>query len=460
MNITLLVTPTWAALDTAAPGQLRSAHERESMKSINPDQLTPGQEIAAVRGALAGDGAARDIVFEGGQVAPAAGTVSAERAATTATTDAPGAVLDGTGWVALPPFADLHAHLDKAYTWDAAGRPEGSLADAVACWQDFGASLSYERLKANARRQVLAALGAGVTAIRSHVNYHEGGDPLRGIRALIELREEFRGLVDLQVVAMHGHDRDEGLIRDGIALGVDLVGGVPHLTPDPRAELERTVRLAEWAGIGVDLHTDETLDPRSTDLLDLAQRTADWPAHMTRSAGHCVSLAMLEPSRLSHILRVTADAGVSIVTNPLTNLYLQGWQHPVAMPRAIPPLREILDAGVVLAAGGDNVQDPFNPLGNADMVHVAAELVLAGHLTPAQAWDVAASGGRRVFGLPPAEGRPGDAADLLLVRAGSVAEAVAERAPDRIVIRDGRVVAVRRTAVDMVHARTRVEEPA
>jgi len=399
------------------------------MHPISAGSLTPGQEISRIDGIVHADGTGGRIGFRGGAVVEGA--------------PGPGVTVDGTGWLALTPPADLHAHLDKAYTWDAAGRPEGSLTDAVACWAAFGATLTEAQITANARRQVLAALGAGVTAIRSHANFHEGPDPLRGIRALIGLREEFRGIVDIQVVALHGSDRDDDTIRAAIALGVDLLGGVPHLAPDPAAELERTLRLAEEASIGVDLHADETLDPDAGDLLGLAGRTRAWPPAMTRSAGHCVSLAMVPPARLAHVLAACAEADVSIITNPLTNLYLQGWQHPIATPRGIPPLRAILDAGVTLAAGGDNVQDPFNPLGNGDMVDVIAVLVLAGHLTPAEAWRVAAEGGRRVFGLPPAAGRPGDAADLLLVRAGGVAEAIAERAPDRVVIRGGRVVAVR-----------------
>ncbi|WP_460774631.1 amidohydrolase family protein [Microbacterium sp. GXF7504] len=415
------------------------------MNPIEASRLLPGQEVARLRGVVHADGSDGDIAIAGGQVVTDAGT---------------GTDVDASGWLALTPLADLHAHLDKAYTWDAAGRPEGSLEDAVACWQRFGALLTEEEIAANARRQVLAALGAGVTAIRTHANYHEGPDPLRGIRALIALREEFRGLVDIQVVALHGSDRGDDVVREAVALGIDLIGGVPHLAADPAAELDRTLRLAEEAGLGVDLHADETLAPEAGDLLRLAERTRDWPAARTRAAGHCVSLAMVEPDRLDHVLRASAEASVSIITNPLTNLYLQGWRHPVATPRGIPPLRTVIDAGVTLAAGGDNVQDPFNPLGNGDMVDVVAALVLAGHLAPAEAWRVTAAGGRDVFGLPRADGRPGDPADLLLVRARTVAEAVAERAPDRVVIRAGRVVAVRRSQTLTVDVADRAEVPA
>ncbi|MEV8267679.1 amidohydrolase family protein [Microbacterium sp. NPDC076911] len=408
------------------------------MPPIRPEHLLPGQDLINLHGVLTLDGELVSISIANQHVATRELHVGA-----------PADGVDASGWIMLPPLADLHAHIDKAYTWSMAGGPEGSLEDAVACWQTFGAELTYAQIKINARRQLTAALSAGVTAMRSHVNYHVGDDPLRGIRAVIELREEFQGAVDLQVVAMNSHLTESALIREAMAMGVDLLGDAPHLGPDPRGELERTIALADEASIGVDIHTDETLDVNSLDLRDLAALTASWPLERTRSAGHCVSLAVQPTEVLAELLDEVAAAGVSIITNPLTNLYLQGWEHPVSMPRAIPPLLAIRDAGVHLAAGGDNVQDPFNPLGNADMVDTVAALVLAGHVTPRTAWEISAAG-RELMGLPKASGHVGDPADLILVRATSVAEAIAERAPDRVVIRGGRVMATRALTINAI----------
>lgn len=402
------------------------------MAELRPDDLTPDTVLARLTGVALPDGTRADLAIADGVIAAAA----AENGA--------GACVGATGWMLLPPAADMHAHIDKAYTWHAAGEPEGSLVDAVASWQRFGHTLDEERIATHARRQLLAALRAGVLTVRTHVNYHEGADPLRGLRAVLAVREEFRGLVDVQVVAMHSHVRDDGIVREGIAMGADLLGGAPHLGEDPAAEVDRAVRLAEEAGIGIDLHADETLDQHARDLLRIAERTRDWPAHMTRSAGHCVALAVQPPDTLAAILDAAALARVSIITNPLTNLYLMGWEHPVATPRAVPPLAAIVSAGIELAAGGDNVQDPFNPLGNGDMVDVAAALVLAGHATPKDAWRIVAAG-RGLAGIPASAARVGDRADGILVRTGSVAQALAERAPDRVVLRGGRVVATRTT---------------
>lgn len=406
---------------------------------MDAELLEPGQRIATLTGMTPAGDIGDALAFSDGFIAEGP------------TPHAAGETIDATGWIALPPLADLHAHLDKGYTWTSFGQPEGSLDDAISCWMDHGHNHGYAEIKAGARRHLIAALHSGVTAVRSHTNYHLGEDPLRGVRALVELRTQFAGIVDLQIVASPGpSDGPDDLGRAAVALGIDLVGGFPHLAEDPTADLERAASFAEEFKIGIDLHTDETLDPSSCGLAELAARTRHWPAGVIRSAGHCVSLSTQDAETRARTLAAVAEAGVSIITNPLTNLYLQGWEHPIATPRGIPPLREVIAAGATLAAGGDNVQDPFNPLGNADMVDVAAELVTAGHLTPAEAWHVSSSGGRAAFGLPPARGRSGDVADIVLVRAAHTAEALAERAPDRIVIRDGQVIAVRRRVVSSV----------
>ncbi|MFT4306962.1 MAG: amidohydrolase family protein [Microbacterium sp.] len=411
-----------------------------------PDRLVPGDLVETVRGAKvvepdASSERARSLRVEGGLLRAAE---DPDRAS--GRDGDPGrAQVDGRGWLVLPTLVDAHAHLDKAYTLDEAAPSGLDLDGAIAAWHRIGETITEASILERARRGLTAALEAGVTAVRSHVNYHAGPDPLRGVRALVALREEYRGLVDLQVVAMQSHDRPIELVREAAALGPDLLGACPHLTPDPAAETARVAAVAEEHGLGLDLHTDETLDPASLDVVTLAERTAGWPAGRIRTASHCVSLAALAPQRLREVLARVAAAGVSIVTNPHTNLLMQGRGAPPPAPRGLPPLAEILDAGISLAVGGDNVQDPFHPLGDGDVWDAVALLVVAGHLDPFRAVRVASAGGRRVLGLPPAALRAGDPADFVLVRADALTQAIAERAPDRVVVRGGRVVAVRRS---------------
>lgn len=436
-NMVLILVTGWdghaapSSAERSPPALARNVCGRPPVAVVNVEQLEPGAPIATIAHLTADEDATRSITVADGVIAEAP----------------PGqAVIDGTGWLALPTLVDAHAHVDKSYTGHLARQHGGGLETAVSSWHRVGSEVSFESILERGRRHLSAALAAGVTAVRTHANYHVGPDPLRGVRALVTLREEFRGLVDLQVVAMQSHDRPVELLRAAARLGPDLVGACPHLTPDPGHELERAAALAEEFGLGLDLHTDETLDPGSLDILDLAARTREWPSELLRTASHCVSLAVQPPERLGEILTAVAESGLTIVTNPATNLYLQGRHDRRPTPRAVPPLDDILAAGVTLAAGGDNVQDLFNPLGRGNMWDVVALLVTAGHLSPGVAYSVTSSGGRAVMGLPRAEVRPGDPADFLLVRASSLAEAIAEGAPDRVVVRDGLVVSTTRRA--------------
>jgi cytosine deaminase len=129
------------------------------------------------------------------------------------------------------------------------------------------------------------------------------------------------------------------------------------------------------------------------------------------------------------------------VTLPATNLYLQGRDQPISTPRGLTPIRLLLEAGVNVAGGGDNVQDPFNPLGCGDPLHTAQLLVLAGHLPVDEAYRLVSTRARRAMGLPAPEVLPGSPADLVAVAGSSLREVMATATEERIVIRAGRVVA-------------------
>lgn len=407
--------------------------------------LTEPLSVGLLQGGSLPDGAVVDVRIEDGVVAAvgARGTVEA----------GPGDTLDVTGSVLLPAPAEPHAHLDKALTWDAIEPPAGDLRRAIESFHDFAQDEPQSGIEDRASRALERMLAAGTTAVRTHVNFFGGPDPLRGLRALGVVRSRFAGLVDLQLVALPGWDTPTALIEQAMAEGADLVGGAPHLSPDPFADLARLLDLAERLGVGVDLHTDEGLDGPVT-LQAYAERTRDWP--VVRSAGHCVRLGTLQQAELAPVMEAVRAADIGVIALPITNLYLQGWQTPVATPRGITALRPLLDAGVRVAAGADNLRDPFNPMGRGDALETASLLVTAGHLSIQEAVHAVTNGARSVLGLPPAGAQVGAVADLLVIRAGSLADAVAFAPADRTVLRRGRIVATTSTVTTLAEARPEV----
>ncbi|SFF40532.1 amidohydrolase family protein [Curtobacterium sp. YR515] len=406
--------------------------------------------IALLRSALLPDGRSVDVAIDGetvSAVAPA-GTLAAPAEET----------IDLGGRLLLTAPAEPHAHLDKALSADVIRPPLGDLGAAIVSWTAHATTMTVEDIADRARTAALTLLAAGTTAVRSHVDVlsgrHSAADrpatteqALRGARALVQVRDELAGLMDIELVALAGPLAPDEQVEAVLDLGVDLVGGAPHLAEDPLADVDRLLAIAHRRGLGVDLHADESLDGPVT-LDHYARASRSLRRDRQYSAGHCVRLGTLGPERLAEVVADVAAADLGVITLPITNLYLQGWQYPVATPRGLTAIQALLDAGVRVAAGADNVRDPFNPVGRSDAFETASLLVSAGHVTPDQAYAMVSDTARSVMGLPAAGPVPGRRADLLAVAATSVTDAVANAPADRIVLSRGRLVArteVRRT---------------
>ncbi len=364
-------------------------------------------------------------------------TVRSVRPAAGGVVESDAATLDLAGHVLMTAPAEPHAHLDKAGTWDLIAPPAGDLERAIVSWRSYSGELTTESIEERALEQALAMLRNGTTAIRSHVDMLVGDDPLRGARALVNVRERLAGLVDVELVALAGYDTPDATIEAALDLGLDLVGGAPHLAPAPAADLARLLALAQRRGLGVDLHTDEGLGGDPT-IVEFARIVRDWDLPAT--AGHCVRLGTLETHELDAVIAELLASDLGIVSLPITNLYLQGRDNPVSTPRGLTALRRLLDAGVRVGAGADNVRDPFNPVGRGDALETASLLVTAGHLSLAEAVAAVTDGARSVMSLPHAGVSAGARAELLAVRGTSLSDVVANAPADRYVIHAGRLV--------------------
>lgn len=350
------------------------------------------------------------------------------------------------GRLLLPALGEPHAHLDKAYLADDVANPDGDLAWAVAAMRAAWPALVEGDVEGRAGRAVRALVSSGCTAIRTHVDATaEAG--LRPVEALLSVREELGHLCTLEIAALShpltgpGAAATRSVLLAALDAGVDVVGGAPHLEEDPAAALRWVLDVAAERGLPVDVHLDEVLDP-AADHLPLLAREVDVRGLGGRvTASHCVSHGLFPPEYQREIGRMLADVGVAVVSLPRTNLFLQARRIEQATPRGLAGVRALLDAGVVVAGGGDNLEDPFSPVGQADPLEAAALLVLAAHVGVDEALVAVSAAARRVMGLEPVAPGVGDPAELVAIRARSVREAVAARPSDRVVVHEGRVVA-------------------
>ena len=255
----------------------------------------------------------------------------------------------------------------------------------------------------------------GFAAVRTHADTtQEHG--LRSIEALLEVKRRVSDVIDVQVVSLCGWPMsgaagatNRALLRDALEAGADLVGGCPHLEGEAsRWATDFFLELAVEFGVPIDLHTDETLDRTAGGLSELAQGVlAGFPHAAT--ASHCVSLGQLPLDEQRAIAELVAEAGVNVIALPQTNLFLQG-RGTAPMPRGLTGVAALRAAGVNVAAGADNLQDPFNPVGRACPFETAGLMIMSAHDLPAIAWstvtDAARTDARPACGRG-RRGRPG-----------------------------------------------------
>lgn len=367
---------------------------------------------------LADDQPLVDLALHNGRIAAIAATITTQTAQE----------WDLAGRVVIPGLVDAHTHLDKSYV--PTHNQSGTLLEAIAVWRQYKVTRTKADIERTVRRALETAIANGVTAMRSHVDVEATTD-LQTVETILQVREAFRDQIDLQLVALGyaTNPASQATMRSALALGVDLVGGAPALTPDPAAELDGLFALAEASGKGLDLHIDETEDPQMCCLASFAARAIAHGLQGQVTAGHCCSLAFVDAATAARVIEQVADARMHIVTLPSCNLVLMGrGQHPT--PRGVTLVQRFLDADVNISAASDNVHDPFNPFGSYDLLQIAHLNAHVAHLSGAAqiheslrmvTQRPAAALGLRDYGI-----RAGTIADLVVLDTTSVLAAVTD----------------------------------
>jgi cytosine deaminase len=354
--------------------------------------------------------------------------------------------IDLDGYVLLPAAVEPHAHLDKAFLAELVINETGDLYGAIEAMKASRHLTNLEDTIARAERAARLMAANGYSAIRSHADTTQE-NALMSIEALAEVKRRVADVIDLEIVALSSWPvtgpagaSQRSLMAEALDAGADLVGGCPHLEAytgagDIESATDVFLQLAADHGRAVDLHTDETLDPAANGLEVLARRVLDG-FDGGATASHCVSLGQQPLDVQRSTAERVAEAGISVVVLPHTNLFLQGrGQSP--MPRGLTAISSLRTVGVNVAAGADNLQDPFNPVGRACPFETAGLMIMAAHDLPAQAWKAVSTDAARVMGKR-AEIATGAPADLIAVRADTLREAIAFGPADRIIWRAGR----------------------
>lgn len=358
--------------------------------------------------------------------------------------------LDGQGALVLPGFADMHTHLDKTGTAGQFSPQAETLSGAVKAFAEVRNSLTPESVYVRALTAAKRCADYGTTLLRTHIDsYYPDQARLAGVlTAIVAVKGQVRDSLDLEMVLMCPTVPDpvwaQGLCQ--IAPQLAALGGAPGLAPDPARNLRWILDQAEEYALPVDLHVDETLDPDANLLELLADEVARRRFPFPVTAAHVVSLASQPLADQRRVARKVGDMGIHIVSLPQTNCYLQGREKFGQGQRGLTALAAFQEAGVDVAFASDNMEDPFHPWGNGDLLQVASLALYAGHMGYGDSEKVL----RAIAEIPGqfARGagyglRPGNPAEMVVLRASSAHEAMARLPAERAVIRQGKLIHVR-----------------
>lgn len=359
--------------------------------------------------------------------------------------------IDAEGDLVTPPFVDAHFHMDATLSY---GLPRvnrsGTLLEGISLWGELKPELTQDALIERALQYCDWAVARGLLAIRSHVDICD--DRLLAVEALLEVRRRVAPYLDLQLVAFP----QDGILRSptaldnlkrAIAMGVDVVGGIPHFERtmhDGAASVRLLCEFAAEKGLRVDMHCDESDDPMSRHIETLAYETQRLGLAGRVAGSHLTSMHSMDNYYVSKLLPLIAEAGVAAIANPLINITLQGRHDTYPKRRGMTRVPELMAAGVDVAFGHDCVMDPWYGLGSGDMLEVAHMGLHVAQMTGQEAMHqcfmAVTETPARILGLEGYGIAPGCHADLVLLDAGSTVEAIRLRAARRIVIRRGQVV--------------------
>ncbi|MFT4184907.1 MAG: cytosine deaminase [Rhizobium sp.] len=353
---------------------------------------------------------------------------------------------DGMVW---PTFADMHTHLDKGHIWERRANPDGSFMGALdAVRADREANWSAADVRKRMEFSLRSAYAHGTSLIRTHLDSLAPQHRI-SFEVFSQVREAWKDRIALQAVALFPLDAmvDETYFSDLLTVireAGGLIGGVTQMSPEIDRQLDKLIRAAADNGLDIDLHVDETEDRDVLTLKAIAEAVLRNGFTGRVTAGHCCSLARQDEDIARATIDLVATAGISIVSLPMCNMYLQD-RHPGRTPRwrGVTLLHELAAAGVPTAVASDNTRDPFYAYGDLDPVEVFREAVRILHLD--HPLDTAA----RVVTTSPAEilGRPeigriavGGPADLVLFSARRWSEFLSRPQSDRVVLRKGKVI--------------------
>lgn len=358
--------------------------------------------------------------------------------------------IDAGGAMVSPAFIEPHFHLDNAVMPEYSNK-SGTLGEAIRIAEEIKDRITPDDVMRRSTIALQEAILNGVLWMRTNTDVDEVAK-LDLLKAVMAVRDKFKDVIEIQIVAfpqfgLADNPESVDLMRQAMQIGADLVGGVPHREKDmdkAANHIEIAFDIAQANDADIDMHVDETDDPYWHTLELLAEKTIDAGYQGRVTAAHCCAMAAWDEKLFQRVLGKLVDAKINICTNTPVNLVVQGRTSGNPIRRGIARVKDLLEAGVNVTCGQDDLQNMFYPFGNMDMLSVANFVAHTAHMSSEkeiqEAFDLPRYRAAKVLRLEDYGLHEGAWANLVLLQANSAADALRKQ-PDRLyVIRKGKIL--------------------
>ena len=362
-------------------------------------------------------------------------------------------IIDAKGFLVIPPFIERHIHLDTTLT---AGEPKwnesGTLFEGIERWSERKEFLTIEDVKTSARKAITWQVANGIQFIRTHV---DTTDPsLIAIKAMVELREELKDYVTIQIVAFPqegilSYPNGLELLEEALKLGADVIGAIPHFefTREYGVEsIDKMFELAKKYDVLIDVHCDEIDDEQSRFVEVLATRAYENNMGNKVTASHTTAMHSYNGAYAYKLFRLLKMSGINFIANPLVNIHLQGRFDTYPKRRGVTRVKEMVESNINVCFGHYDIMDPWNPLGTGNMLqvlHMGLHVCqMMGYSQINESIDLITNNSARTLNICDKYGiEVGKPGNMIILPAENGYDAIRRQVPVYYSIREGRVIA-------------------
>ncbi|MCU1807181.1 cytosine deaminase [Cytobacillus firmus] len=362
-------------------------------------------------------------------------------------------ILDAAGSLVSAPFIEPHIHLDTTLT---AGEPEwnqsGTLFEGIQRWAQRKETLTHDDVKTRAKTALKWQMAQGIQHVRTHVDVTDPS--LTALKALLEVKEEMADYVDLQLVAfpqegINSYPSGAELMEEALKMGADVVGGIPHFEFTREygvASMKTAFDLAEKYDRLVDIHCDEIDDEQSRFVEVVAAEAYERGLGSRVTASHTTAMGSYNDAYTYKLFRLLKLSNINFVANPLVNIHLQGRFDTYPKRRGVTRVKELLEAGLNVSFGHDDIFDPWYPLGTGNMLQVLHMGIhvsqLMGYEQIVNSFDLITDNSAKTLNIEEKYGiEEGKPANLIILDAENEYEAIRRQVAVKYSVRNGKIIA-------------------